>query len=83
MLLVLRWLRHRAGSADLAHDAHVCIATAYRYLHEGLDVIAAHAPKLHDVLLAARQTYMTHICLDGTLIPTDRVAARTERGNDS
>ena len=42
--LVLRWLRHRAEMHTLARAAGVSEATAYRYLHEGLDVIAAHAP---------------------------------------
>ena len=32
VLLVLRWMRHRAGSADVADDTRVSIATAYRYL---------------------------------------------------
>ncbi|GAA4982971.1 transposase family protein [Kineococcus glutinatus] len=83
VLLVLRWLRHRADLADLAHDAHISIATAYRYLHEALDAIAAHAPDLHDVLHIAREKRLAYLCLDGTLVATDRVTARTERGNDA
>jgi DDE superfamily endonuclease len=55
------------------------IATAYRYLHEALDVIAAHAPGLDDVL--DRAAGLPFLCLDGTLIPTDRIAARAERGH--
>src|SRR3954463_12645581 len=39
--LLLRWLRHRLDLRTLALQAKVSIATAYRYLHEGLDVIAA------------------------------------------
>jgi len=42
LLLVLRWLRHRADLHSLAADIHTSDATAYRYLHEGLDMIAAH-----------------------------------------
>lgn len=83
VLLVLRWMRHHAALADLADDAHVSIATAYRYLHEALDVIADHAPDLHDVLVVARDQGLTYLCLDGTLVPVDRVAARTERGNNT
>ncbi len=37
VLLVLRWLRHRADLHNLARDAQVSDATAYRYLHEGLE----------------------------------------------
>src|SRR5437763_1929929 len=48
--LVLRWLRHRLDLRTLAADGGLSIATAYRYLHEALDVIAAHAPDLADVL---------------------------------
>ena len=47
VVLVLRWLRHRLDLRTLAHEAGVSIATAYRYLHEALEVIAAHAPDLH------------------------------------
>lgn len=76
--LVLRWLRHRLDLRVLALQAKVSIATAYRYLHEGLDVIAAHAPTLHDVLAAARAAGTPYLCLDGTLVPTNRVAERAE-----
>ena len=76
--LVLRWLRHRLDLRTLALQARVSIATAYRYLNEGLDVIAAHAPDLAAVLADARRAGVVFLCLDGTLIPTDRVAARVE-----
>ena len=45
VLLVLRWLRHRADLHSLIRDAAISDATAYRYLHEGLEVIAAYAPR--------------------------------------
>ncbi len=76
--LVLRWLRHRLDLRTLALQARVSIATAYRYLHEGLDIVAAHAPDLAAVVADARRTAVVFFCLDGTLIPTDRVAARVE-----
>jgi DDE superfamily endonuclease len=78
VVLVLRWLRHRLDLRTLALQARVSISTAYRYLHEGLKVIAAHAPDLDQVLADARATGVAFVCLDGTLIPTDRVAARVE-----
>ena len=53
VVLVLRWLRHRGDLHTLARDIGVSDATGYRYLHEGLDVIAAHAPGLHEVIAAA------------------------------
>ncbi len=78
---VSRWLRHRLDVRTLAADAGLSIATAYRYLHEALDVIAAHAPDLADVLTRARRGALPFLCLDGTLVPTDRVAVRAESGH--
>jgi hypothetical protein len=78
VVLVLRWLRHRLDLRLLARDAGVSVATAYRYLHEGLNVIAAYAPDLPDVLTRAHAAGLAFLCLDGTLVPTDRVAARAE-----
>ena len=34
--------------AALARDARISPATAYRYLHEALDVVASQAPDLID-----------------------------------
>ena len=81
VVLARRWLRHRLDLRTLAADAGVSIATAYRYLHEALDVIAAQAPALDDVLNRAHAAGLSFLCLDGTLVPTDRVAARAERGH--
>src|SRR3954447_25184579 len=36
-------------------------STAYRYLHEGIDVLAAAAPGLRGALLAARAAGHTHV----------------------
>ncbi len=52
--LVLRWFQDDAPLRQLATEAGIGISTAYRYLHEGIDVIAEEAPDLHDVL-ARRQ----------------------------
>ena len=49
-ILVLRWFRENTGMPILARDAGVSQATGYRYLHEGIDVLAARAPDLHSVL---------------------------------
>src|SRR4051794_30401490 len=76
VLLALRWLRHRADLHTLPRDSQISDATAYRYPHEALDVIASHAPDLHDVLARAHDEGLPYVCLDGTLIPTDRVAER-------
>jgi hypothetical protein len=81
VVLVVRWLRHRLDLRTLAGEAGLSIATACRYLHETLDVIATHAPDLADVLTHARRGALPFLCLDGTLVPTDRVAALAERGH--
>lgn len=81
-VLVLRWFRERACVHCLARDAGVSQATGYRYLHEGIDVLADQAPDLHEVLDCCRSKAMTHVILDGTLIESDRVAGLRENGND-
>jgi len=48
--LVLRWFRDDASLRQLAGEARLPISTAYRYLHEAIEVIAEQAPDLHDVL---------------------------------
>ncbi len=60
----------------LARDAKVSIATAYRYLREGIDVIAARAPDLCEVLAKALREGWEFVRLDGTLIATDRCTAK-------
>ena len=50
-MLVLRWFRDNADMMKiLARDAGISIPTGYRYLHEGIDALAAQAPDLHQVL---------------------------------
>jgi len=71
-VLVLRWFREDTGMPTLAGDARVSIATGYRYLHEGIDVLAAHAPDLHSVLERGKAAGWSHVTVDGTLIATDR-----------
>lgn len=58
------------------------IATGYRCLHEAIDVIAAQAPELPDVLAAGLRQGWAFVCLDGTLIPCTRVSAPSEAGHD-
>src|SRR4051795_5128990 len=42
-ILVLRWFREDANMKILAADTRISPATGYRYLHEGIDVLAAQA----------------------------------------
>jgi hypothetical protein len=81
-VMVLRWFREATDLRVLARDAQVSIATGYRYLHEAIDVIAAHAPDLHDVLAQGLREGWSFVCLDGTLIPSTRCGAPSEAGHD-
>ena len=81
-VLVPRWFMDATGVAQLAADNAIASCTAYARLHEGTDVLAALAPHVHDALLAAKASGATHLNLDGTLIHTDRVAARGPNGAD-
>jgi hypothetical protein len=81
-VMVLRWFKDNTDMAILARDAGVGIATAYRYLHEAIDVIADQAPELHDVLAEGLRQGWEFVCLDGTLIPCTRCSARSEAGHD-
>ena len=76
-VLILRWFRQAAPVEHLARDAGIGISTCYRYLHEGIDVLAAEAPDLPDVLRERLARGESHLVLDGTLITTDRVAETT------
>ena len=67
----------------LARDTGISQATGYRYLHEGIDVLADRAPDLHQVLEAGRAAGWSHVTLDGTLVRTDRCRVRNpESGHD-
>jgi len=81
-MMVLRWFKEATDLRILARDAAVSIATAYRYLHEAIDVIAAHAPDLSDVLAEGLRLGWVFVCLDGTLIGSTRSAALSEAGHD-
>ncbi len=76
-VLLLRFVRQRATVADLARDNTISLSSAYRYLHEALDVLADQAPELSDVVADAVHRGTEHPLLDGTLIATDRVHDRT------
>src|SRR3954467_8573829 len=74
-VMVLRWFLDGTRLAQLAADNRIGRSTAYRYLHEGIDALAAQAPGLRGALLAARAAGHPHVHVDGSLIRTDRCAA--------
>ena len=74
-VLILRWFLDGTRMQQLATDNAISQSTAYDYLHEGIDVLAAQAPDLKTALQAARAAGYSHLSIDGTLIETDRCTA--------
>ena len=74
-VLILRWFFDGTPMTQLARDSAISKSTAYDYLHEGIDVLAAQAPDLKAALEQARAAGYSHVSIDGTLIATDRCSA--------
>ncbi|WP_092863193.1 hypothetical protein [Quadrisphaera sp. DSM 44207] len=68
-VLLLRFVRQHTAVTDLARDNHISLSSAYRYLHETLDVIAVQALNLSEVISEAVRAGHEHLLLNGTLIP--------------
>jgi hypothetical protein len=80
-ILVLRWLLDGTRVKQSAVDNALSRSTGYAHLHEGIRILAAHAPGLQSALLAAKMAGYAHVNIDGTLIETDR--CRTHTGKDA
>jgi hypothetical protein len=74
-LLVLVYLRKGETFADLAGGFGVGATTAWRYVNETVDLLAARAPRLRKAVRDARKKGYAYVVADGTLIAIDRVAA--------
>jgi hypothetical protein len=74
-LLVLAYLRKGETFAELAAGFAVGVTTAWRYVNETVELLAARAPKLRTAVRDAVRAGYAYAVLDGTLIPIDRVAA--------
>jgi hypothetical protein len=81
-VLVLRWFLDGTRVVRLAADNAISVKTAYRHLHEGIDVLAKRAPDLAEALDRAKAAGLSHVNLDGVVIPTDRVAVPGPNGAD-
>ena len=73
-VFILAWLRDGGDVERLGAGFGMSRATAYRRHREALDVIAAQAPTLAEVLAQAVRDGLPYLILDGTLVPIDRVA---------
>ena len=74
-LLVLAYLRKGETFADLAAGFGVGTTTAWRYVNETVELLAARSPKLRAAVRDAKKAGYAYVVLDGTLILIDRVAA--------
>jgi len=73
-LLVLAYLRKGETFALLGAGFEVSTTTAWRYVNETVDLLAARAPKLKKAVRDATDAGHAYVIVDGTLIPIDRVA---------
>ncbi|MEV4162144.1 transposase family protein [Nonomuraea dietziae] len=76
-VMVLRWFRGEHDVPKLGRDHRISRATAYRYVHEGIEVLATQAPDLPEALERAQAKGLAYVILDDTLIPIDRCAEQT------
>jgi hypothetical protein len=76
-VLGLRWFRDRTTPDALARDHGISRATAYRYLDEVIAVLAEQAPDLREALERARDEGLSHVILDGKIVPADRCREKT------
>ncbi|WP_405151464.1 transposase family protein [Sphaerisporangium sp. NBC_01403] len=74
-MLVLVYLRKGETFAEVAAGFGVGAATAWRYVHEAVALLAERSPTLDQALRTAKRAGYAFVVLDGTLIPIDRVAA--------
>jgi hypothetical protein len=81
-ILVIRWFLDGTRVAQLAVDNRIGKSTAYDYLHEGIDVLAACAPGLAEAMAAAKAAGCGHLNLDGTVVLTDRSSHPGPNGAD-
>jgi hypothetical protein len=75
-LFALAWFRSKPNIRLHGIAFGLSQATAYRYLHEAIDVLAAQAPDLHHALKHATGD-ISHLILDGKIFDTDRCHLKT------
>ena len=75
-LFALVWFRERRAVALIGKGLGISQATAYRYLDEAIEVLAARAPDLHTVLARGVAEGWSHVILDGKVVETDRLRVK-------
>jgi hypothetical protein len=69
---ILAWFRDKPDIRRLGQGSGISQATAYRYKDEGIEVLKAEAPDLHEALEKAAEQGLPYVILDGTLVSSDR-----------
>lgn len=68
--LVIAFLRTNLTYAELAAGNNISTATCWRYIDEGIGLLAAAAIRLPDVVRLARKAGWDYLCVDGVNVPT-------------
>lgn len=76
-IFALAWFRSRPGLRLHGRSFGISQATAYRYLHEAIDVLAARAPDLHAVLDTALADELPYLICDGKIFATSACRHKT------
>lgn len=76
-VFAIAWFRDQPEIARHGRAFGISQATAYRYLHEAIDVLADQAPDLHQALRRAAEDGISHLILDGKVFDTDRCRTKT------
>jgi hypothetical protein len=71
-IFVLAWFRDKPDIERLGAGFGLARSTAYRYLEEGIRVLAAKAPTLADAPERAGTEQVPYVILDGKTVLTDR-----------
>lgn len=81
-LFVIVWLRDKPNITRHGAAFGLSQSTAYRYLHEAIDVLADRAPDLHQALDTAAADRQPHLELDGKIFAGDRCRHKTVSVNN-
>jgi DDE superfamily endonuclease len=76
-VMALRWFRHGGDKTALGRDHGVSRSTAYRYIDEVIEVLAAWAPDLRQALERADADGLAYLILDGKIFSADRCGEQT------
>ena len=76
-LFALAWFRDKGDIPRLGRGFGLPQSTAYRYLDEVIEVLAARAPGLQEQLERALAEGVPYLILDGKVVDTDRCREKT------